>query len=172
MLLLVGLVATLAPVGPAASALPTASSPNAPADAALVERDPWTWPTEPPITVVAPFRAPATPYAAGHRGVDLSAGAGQSVLAPAAGVVSFAGMVAGRPVVSLDHGDGIVSSMEPVSTELSAGEAVAEGAPVGTVGEGGHCDGCIHLGVRVDGEYVSPMLFLGGVPRAVLLPLA
>ena len=28
---------------------------------------------------------------------------------------------------------------------------------------------CLHLGVRVDGAYVSPLLFLGGQPRAVLL---
>jgi hypothetical protein len=28
----------------------------------------------------------------------------------------------------------------------------------------------VHFGVRIDGEYVSPFLFLGGIPRAVLLP--
>ncbi len=43
---------------------------------------------------------------------------------------------------------------------------------IGTVSSGGHCAaGCVHFGVRIDGEYVSPFLFLGGLPRAVLLPM-
>ncbi|MGI9824060.1 M23 family metallopeptidase [Agromyces sp. Marseille-Q5079] len=142
------------------------------ADDALVVRDSWAWPTPLPIRVIAPFRAPATPYASGHRGVDLRADPGETIVAPSSGVVSFAGMVAGRPVVSLDHGDGVVSSMEPVSATVAIGDRVGMGEQLGIVGTGGHCDGCVHLGVRVDGEYVSPMLFLGGVPWAVLLPLA
>lgn len=137
----------------------------------LFARDDWIWPTASPILVEEPFRAPATPYAAGHRGVDLRASAGEPVRAPADGVVSFAGMVAGRPVASIDHGGGLVSSLEPVEASVSAGEAVAAGAVVGMVAAGGHCERrCVHLGVRLHGEYVSPMLYLGGVPRAVLLP--
>jgi murein DD-endopeptidase MepM/ murein hydrolase activator NlpD len=122
--------------------------------------------------MLEPFRAPPTPYAAGHRGVDLAASPGDAVRAPAGGVVSFAGPVAGRPVLSIDHGDGVVSSIEPVSSSVAAGAVIGEGEPVGTVATGGHCDGaCVHFGVRVHGLYVSPLLFLGGVPRAVLLPL-
>jgi murein DD-endopeptidase MepM/ murein hydrolase activator NlpD len=49
--------------------------------------DPWTWPVGPPVVVVAPFRAPPTPYAAGHRGIDLTAEPGEPAVAPAAGVV-------------------------------------------------------------------------------------
>ena len=76
-------------------------------------------------------------------------------------------------MLSIDHGDGVVSSIEPVVSAVRAGASVGRGDPVGAVGTGGHCDAaCVHLGVRVHGEYVSPMLFLGGVPRAVLLPLA
>ncbi|GAA1950592.1 hypothetical protein GCM10009717_15950 [Agromyces allii] len=140
------------------------------ADRLLVLAD-WTWPTSPPIRVLAPFRAPATPYAAGHRGVDLRASPGEPVAAPADGVVSFVGMVAGRPVVSIDHGDGLVSSLEPVEAIAAEGENVRAGDRLGSVGSGGHCeDRCVHLGVRLDGEYVSPMRYLGGVPWAVLLP--
>ena len=131
------------------------------------------WPVGPPIALVEPFRAPPTPYSAGHRGIDLAAAHGGPVHAPADGVVSFAGPVAGRPVLSIDHGDGVVSSIEPVAASLAAGTPVTEGELIGTIGSGGHCDGsCVHFGVRVHGEYVSPMLFLGGVPRAVLLPVA
>ncbi|WP_336603934.1 M23 family metallopeptidase [Agromyces seonyuensis] len=125
----------------------------------------------PPIRVRAPYRAPEHPYGPGHRGIDLDAAFGSEVRAPASGVVSFAGMVAGRPVVSITHGDGIVSSFEPVAGTLAAGDEVAAGAVIGTVGTVGHCEDCVHLGVRVDGVYVSPLVFLGGLPRAVLLPL-
>ncbi|GAA1832505.1 M23 family metallopeptidase [Agromyces salentinus] len=137
----------------------------------VVEADPWTWPTPIPIRVLAPFRAPPTPYAAGHRGVDLRATQGEAIVAPAPGVVTFAGPVAGRPVISIDHGGGVVSSMEPIEASVAVGDRVAQGAAIGTVGDGEHCEDCIHLGVRIDGEYVSPMLFLGGVPWAILLPL-
>ncbi|UOE25234.1 murein hydrolase activator EnvC family protein [Agromyces soli] len=132
----------------------------------------WWWPVGPPATITAPFRAPPTPYAAGHRGIDLAAAAGDEVRAPAGGTVSFAGTVAGRPLVAVDHGDGYVSAVEPVAALVAVGTAVAPGEPLGTVAAGGHCDGaCIHFGVRLHGEYVSPMLLLGSVPRAVLLPL-
>lgn len=132
----------------------------------------WRWPVGAPIRVVSPFRAPPTPYQAGHRGIDVAAEAEAPVFAAAGGVVSYAGMVAGRPVVAIDHGDGVVSAIEPVETLVAAGTAVAAGDPIGIVSTGGHCaSGCVHFGVRVDGEYVSPFLFLGGLPRAVLLPL-
>ncbi|WP_136709381.1 M23 family metallopeptidase [Agromyces sp. H66] len=133
---------------------------------------PWEWPIAPPIAVVAPFRAPPTPYSAGHRGIDITAESGDPVVAPAAGVIRFAGPVAGRGVVSIDHGDGVLSAIEPVDATVAAGTEVAPGDVVGAVASGGHCDAvCVHFGVRVDGEYVSPFLFLGGLPRAVLLPM-
>ncbi|WP_443208538.1 hypothetical protein [Salinibacterium sp. PAMC 21357] len=37
--------------------------------------------------------------------------------------------------------------------------------------QAGHCTRpCLHFGVRVEGEYVSPLNYLSGIPRAVLLP--
>ena len=128
----------------------------------------WEWPTSGDHAVLRPFVAPPTPYGAGHRGVDLlSAG---TALAPADGVVHFAGTVVDRPVLSIRHADGLLSSYEPVSTELRRGDAVARGQPVGTVEEG-HCARlCVHFGVRLDGEYLNPLLLLGEVPRSVLLP--
>jgi murein DD-endopeptidase MepM/ murein hydrolase activator NlpD len=164
--LLIGVVlVALAPFGTGPASAVADPSPAAAETA-------WTWPVGPPVVMLEPFRAPPTPYAAGHRGVDLAASPGDTVRAPAGGVVSFAGPVAGRPVLSIDHGDGVVSSIEPVNSSVAAGAVVGEGEPVGAVGTGGHCDGaCVHFGVRAHGQYVSPLLFLGGVPRAVLLPL-
>lgn len=131
----------------------------------------WAWPVAAPHPIVRPYLAPATPYAAGHRGIDIRAPAGAEVRAPADGVVHFAGVVVDRPVLSLDHGGSVLSSYEPVTTTLQEGDIVRRGQPIGTL-ESGHCaaDACLHVGVRISGEYVSPLLFLGGQPRAVLLP--
>ena len=131
----------------------------------------WLWPLPPPHPVLRGFQAPATLYAPGHRGLDLSAEAGLEVIAPAEGVVSFAGVVVDRPVVSIEHAHGLVSSLEPVSAGVAVGDRVTAGQPVGRVADGGHCAGrCLHLGARLNGGYVSPLLYLVGVPRAVLLP--
>ena len=131
----------------------------------------WAWPVAPPHPVVRPYLAPATPYAAGHRGIDIATPDGATLYAPDDGVVHFAGWVVDRPVLSIDHGDGVLSSYEPVTTTLTAGDVVRRGQAIGLV-ESGHCVApCLHLGVRVDGAYVSPLLYLGGQPRAVLLPL-
>lgn len=127
----------------------------------------WVWPVA-PVRVVRAFEAPAHAYAPGHRGIDLVA---HAVRSPADGRIAFAGPVAGRDVVTIDHGDGLVTSLEPVETTLAVGDRVARGAPVGTVSVGGHtAPGTVHMGVRLDGAYINPLRLLGGVPRAILLP--
>ena len=153
-----------------AAAVALAPVPAASPDAGSGAR--WRWPTAPPGAVLQPFVAPAGPYAAGHRGVDLAASPGQAVLAPTTATVQFAGVVVDRPVVTLRVDDHVLSSFEPVAAELPVGATVEAGQRVGTVAHGGHCDGrCLHVGVRVDGDYVSPLLFFAGIPPAVLLPL-
>ena len=175
---------------PAVAAIPGASAPVPTVPAAAVDwvgaapvamrgpldvadiADDWTWPVAPPVLVIAAFLAPPTPYSAGHRGIDIATTVDADVIAPAPGVVTFAGPVAGRDVIAIDHGDGLVSAIEPVSAAVDVGAPVGAGDRVGVVTTGGHCDGrCVHFGVRLHGEYVSPLLVLGGVPRAVLLPL-
>jgi murein DD-endopeptidase MepM/ murein hydrolase activator NlpD len=130
----------------------------------------WQWPLNPPQVIARAYLAPATPYGSGHRGIDIEARSPE-VYAPADGVVHFAGVVVDRPVLSIAHPGGILSSFEPVTTTLAAGDTVHRGDIVGRL-IAGHCAviTCLHLGVRVGGEYVSPLLFLGGVPRSVLLP--
>lgn len=132
----------------------------------------WSWPLAAPRAVLRPFQAPATRYSAGHRGIDIEADAGTEVFAPADGVVHFSGRVVDRSVLSIGHGGELLSSYEPIDSPLAAGDRVVRGQSIGVVARGGHCDGgCLHLGVRLHGEYVSPMLLFGGIPRAVLLPL-
>ncbi|PPF84540.1 M23 family peptidase, partial [Subtercola sp. Z020] len=133
-----------------------------------------SWPLDAPHTVVRPFEAPATPYAAGHRGIDLDATPGQPVYALAAGTVSFAGTVVDRPLVSVTHsvappGVSLLSSLEPVTPSVAQGDAVAAGQQIGVVATSSHCPlprSCLHLGVRLNGAYVSPLLLLGAVRRA------
>ena len=132
----------------------------------------WEWPVAPPRQLLRPFVAPPTPYAAGHRGIDVAASPGSTVFAAADGVVSFAGVVVDRPVLSIRHAGGFVSSIEPVAAGVAAGDAVGAGQAVGVVASGGHCDArCVHFGVRLHGEYVNPLGLLATIERAVLLPL-
>lgn len=129
------------------------------------------WPTG-SREVVRPWEPPADDYAAGHRGIDVAAAPGTTAVAVADGTVSFAGQVAGRGVVSIDHGDGLVSSLDSVAPSVATGDVVQQGAAVGVVTVG-HCPApapCLHLGARVDGRYVDPLPFLSPAAWPVLLP--
>jgi murein DD-endopeptidase MepM/ murein hydrolase activator NlpD len=131
----------------------------------------WVWPLPGAHAVVSPFRAPMHAYAAGHRGIDLPAPVGTAVLAPADGVVAFSGTVVDRPVLTVRHADGLVSTLEPLSSALAPGDAGSVGDELGLVSVGGHAArGSVHLGVRLNGAYINPMLLFDPVERAVLLP--
>ncbi|WP_231477062.1 peptidoglycan DD-metalloendopeptidase family protein [Microbacterium sp. MRS-1] len=130
----------------------------------------WSWPVSPPRITVA-YRAPAHAYGPGHRGIDLASAVDADVRAPDDGVVAFAGVVVDRPLITIDHGGGLVSTMEPVRATVPVGTSVQRGEQVGTVATGGHTTpGEIHLGARRDDVYLNPLRLLGEVPRAVLLP--
>jgi murein DD-endopeptidase MepM/ murein hydrolase activator NlpD len=145
----------------------TAAAPDPP----RVPAGRWAWPVAAPHPIARPFVAPATQYGAGHRGIDIRAPAGTVVRAPADGVVHFAGFVVDRPVLSISHAGGVLSSFEPVEASVAAGDHVRRGQVIGVL-LAGHCSAsCLHLGARIAGEYVNPLLFLGEVPRAVLLPV-
>lgn len=155
--------------GPPARAAPLPTAPPTPdaAPAAL-----WGWPLAGTPTVARPFEAPPTPYAAGHRGVDLAGPPGAPVLAAGAGVVAFAGMVAGRPVVSVQHADGLRTTYEPVQPAVAAGQAVARGSPLGPLAAGHPgcpVEACLHWGLRRGETYLDPLVLLRP-PRVRLLP--
>ena len=131
----------------------------------------WAWPVPAPHPIARPYVAPATPYSAGHRGIDIRSPVGAEVRAPADGVVHFAGVVVDRPVISIRHAGGVISSFEPVEPLVSTGDRVRRGDVIGILLPGHCASPCLHLGARVDGEYVNPLLFLGGLDHAVLYPL-
>ncbi len=123
--------------------------------------------------VVRAFEPPPQPWSAGHRGVDLAVVPGGPVVAPQAGVVAFAGDVAGRGVVTVRHDDGLTSSLEPVRPSVAVGTRVARGAGVGVVDAAGHCAPvtCLHWGVRTaPTRYVDPLSLVGPAGPVVLLP--
>lgn len=145
-----------------------------PANPSRAAEVPWEWPSPEPRIVARAFDPPSHEYGAGHRGIDIAAPAGSPVSSPADGVVLFAGPVAGRSVLTIDHGGGVVTSFDPVIPAVSAGVTVARGSVIGSLepGTAMHCaEGCLHLGVRLDGRYVDPLPFFGRPVRAVLLPL-
>ncbi len=139
-----------------------------------------TWPvgTRPPV--LRGWEPPATPYGAGHRGVDLAAATGAPVRAVAAGRVWFAGRVAGRGVVSVElTGTGeppLRTTYEPVAAKVEKGAGVAAGEVLGTVEPAGsHCAACLHWGLLRGDTYLDPLSLLppwlldGGPSR--LLPV-
>ncbi len=130
----------------------------------------WVWPFA-AVRVVRPFVAPPHDYGAGHRGIDVAGEVGAPVRTPAAGTVAYVGDIAGRGILTIDHGGGLVTTFEPVDSGLAVGAAVSRGDEVARLALGGHAEpSSLHFGVRRDGAYINPMLLLDGVPRAVLLP--
>lgn len=137
----------------------------------------FVWPTGGPVAILGAFAPPAVPWGVGHRGVDLEFPAGAIVRAAGDGVVVYAGNLAGRGVVSIEHSGGLRTTYEPVSASVAAGEVVMAGSPIGEL-QAGHCpEGCLHFGARRGPkEYVDPLsLFadvqvrlkpLGGLKRA------
>ena len=174
-----GLLLT-APSGPPAGAGPPvaartadAATTNAPAAGTAGTTAAYRPPLD-PATLLRRFDPPAQRWSAGHRGVDLAAAPGTSVLAPGHGVVAFAGPVVARDVLTIDHPDGLRSSLEPVTSALVPGFTVAAGEVVGAVADQpSHCGApgaCLHWGVRRGSAYLDPLGLLPGAGPVVLLP--
>lgn len=129
--------------------------------------DDYTWPLRPRPAVVRPFDKPEHNWLPGHRGVDLAGSPGQTVLSAGEGVVVFAGTVAGKPVVSVDHAGGLRTTYEPVKATVKVGRRVQKGSPLGTL-EAGHAEcrsaACLHWGLRRDREYLDPLGLIHAVP--------
>jgi murein DD-endopeptidase MepM/ murein hydrolase activator NlpD len=133
----------------------------------------WTAPLGGPLAVARPFEPPPHAYGPGHRGADLVGAPGAPVLAAGDGVVVFAGMVAGRPLVSIDHAEGLRTTYEPVDPSVGAGQAVARGSPIGSLladHAGCPAEACLHWGLRRGENYLDPLTLLR-LPRIRLLPL-
>lgn len=130
------------------------------------------WPLRPgvpPITRL--FDAPSPDWRPGHRGVDLTGSPGQPVYAAGAGTVVFAGVLAGRPVVSVAHPGGLRTSYEPVEAVVRPGQLVDGSTPLGRLAAGHPgcpAPACLHWGAMWGpasrADYVDPLGLLMTTP--------
>jgi hypothetical protein len=150
-------------LGSSASAAPAAS-----AEPAFVA------PLPSPLQMLRRFDPPAQPWLAGNRGVDLAARAGEPVFAAGAGTVLYAGLLAGRGVISIDHG-GLRTTYEPVDPLIGAGALVSAGQLIAQVsGVADTCGPpgtCLHWGAIEAGRYIDPMSLLQRPSTVRLLPI-
>lgn len=133
----------------------------------------WTWPVAGPI--LQAFDPPANPYGSGHRGIDVGAAVGTAIVAPAAGVVSFAGKVGGQLFLTLAHGGALQSTASWLSdVVVHKGDVVTEGQVVAHTGWGHAADPLphLHFSVRLDGAYVDPLEYLTSMDVSSLIRLA
>lgn len=129
------------------------------------------WPLRPRPAVMRAFDAPSPNWNPGHRGVDLSGVPGQPVYASGTATVVFAGMLAGRPVVSLAHPGGLRTSYEPVRAAVRVGQRVTTHTIVGTLAVGHPgcaAAACLHWGAMwgpaSSADYVDPLGLLSSTP--------
>jgi murein DD-endopeptidase MepM/ murein hydrolase activator NlpD len=119
----------------------------------------------PPVRgpVLRHFEPPPTPYAAGHRGIDIGAARGSAVVASAAGTVAFAGQVGGELFVSINHADGIRTTYSFLDAVLvRAGQTVSQRQIIARSGAGHAASAQTHLhfGMRVGAAYLDPEPYL------------
>ena len=102
-----------------------------------------------------------------HDGIDLAAPAGTPVRTAGEGMVLFAGPQSGYGlIVVVGHEKGLVTVYaHSRDLRVRTGQAVRPGQVIATVGESGKTSGPhLHFEVRVEGEPVDPLRFLGPVP--------
>ncbi len=153
------------------------AQPSSAASVAAAPGSRYSVPLSPRPTVVRGFDEPTRRWQSGHRGIDLATTSGAAVLAAGDGIVRFAGVVAGKPTVSIEHDDGVITTYEPVRAGVRRGVRVRRGQVIGTI-EAGHpgcaAAACLHWGARRGSgraaDYLNPLALLGAV-RVRLKPL-
>ncbi|MET8866683.1 peptidoglycan DD-metalloendopeptidase family protein [Nonomuraea sp. NPDC004580] len=144
------------------SATPARASPSAPT---------WRWPLNGHPRIIRRFAPPPMPWLAGHRGIDLAAPVATPVLAAGPGTIRFAGPIAGKGVVTIDHPNGLRTTYLPVTPSLTRGHPVTPGTEIGVIAAPSkpHCpESCLHWGLIRDAQYLNPLHLLGHAPTRLL----
>jgi len=131
----------------------------------------WRSPLDGPLAVERGFDPPEQDWLPGHRGVDLRSVLGATVRAAGAGTVTFAGILAGRGVVTVTHGE-LRTTYEPLDVLVVRGQDVDPGTPLGRL-DPGHGDPApgeaqLHWGLRRGEAYLDPLRLLGHGPVRLL----
>jgi murein DD-endopeptidase MepM/ murein hydrolase activator NlpD len=98
-----------------------------------------------------------------HEGVDISNSVGTPVVAPADGVVSYAGPLGGfGNVISIDHGHQISTFYAHLQQHrVSRGQRVRRGDQIAMLGTSGRVTGPhLHYEIQVNGETVDPTKYI------------
>ena len=108
-------------------------------------------------------KSPTAGASSNHKGIDISASTGSSIVAAAGGTVSIAtySYSAGNYVV-VNHGNGLSTVYMHCSQLLvSAGDTVKAGQTIAKVGSTGYSTGShLHFAVRKNGSYVNPSSYV------------
>ncbi len=155
----------VAPSGPLTllAALFAFAIPLASASPAVADRPTWRWPLDGHPRVLRHFTPPPEPWLSGHRGIDLAAAPTTPVVAAGPGIVRFAGPLAGRGVVTVEHANGLRTTYLPVNASVRRNQHVSPGTRLGFIERPtGHCqESCLHWGLLRGAHYLDPLLLLG-----------
>ena len=130
----------------------------------LIERTPHRWPARGFISSSFGARVdPFTGLSRLHEGIDIVARRGTPVMAPADGIVTYAGVdpTLGEMVV-IDHGYGVLTRYGHNDTLLvREGQRVKRGDAVSTVGSSGKSTGPhLHYEIRLNDVAVNPLNYV------------
>ena len=125
---------------------------------------PTIWPVKGWLTAGFGYRrSPFTGLRQMHEGVDISNSVGTPVIAPADGMVSYAGPLGGfGNVISIDHGHNISTFYAHLQQhKVSQGQRIKRGDLVALVGTTGRATGPhLHYEIQVNGSPVDPSKYI------------
>lgn len=126
----------------------------------------FTWPVPSSGRITSEYgsrESPTEGASSYHKGIDIGASTGSSVVAAADGKVVIAtySSSAGNYVM-ISHGSGTYTVYMHMSRlNVSEGDEVSKGESIGAVGSTGYSTGPhLHFGIRKDGSYVNPENYL------------
>jgi murein DD-endopeptidase MepM/ murein hydrolase activator NlpD len=130
----------------------------------ILASTPSIWPARGFITSGFGYRrSPYTKTLRMHEGLDIANKVGTPIIAPADGIVVFAGIEGGYgKLLAIDHGYGITTRYGHLDSILvKEGDKIKRGKKIGTIGHTGLTTGPhVHYEVRVNGVPVNPKNYI------------